>query len=462
MARYIPIGEPANRSEADSIRALRDLLPEHYVVIGNFELQLPNRANTFEYDAVVIGEHGLYAVEVKGWSGEIRGDLRRWHLDWGRVQNPLILIERKAKALRGFVARAVPDLPSDIFCQSVVLLPANALVLLEDPRRDRILKPDQLYDFFVDEARILEFGPGRLLDRELRGRIERALLPLASPATRTPRVGDYEIIGEYDDRGTPYREFVGRHRLLSSRSRVRIKRYVLDPLATPTDQEKQYARALRDMEALTRLDSNPYIASAYEVIRDQEDELNFYLVSEWVGSQSLADYIATGRNHVEDVHRLAVHLLQGVKFMHERGIVHRNLHPGVIYMTGDAGGVPLKITDFDYARVIQLPSIEGTFDEMGTEGYSAPELWRRNDYDHRVDIFSVGAILFELLTGQRLYQSLTEMVNHDSTWATRRELLDDEISRDLLDHLLQSVPERRTQDLTESIRTVEALSAQRG
>ena len=113
MAKYIPIGEPANRSEADSIRALRDLLPEHYVVIGNFELQLPNRTNTFEYDAVVIGEYGLYAVEVKGWSGEIRGDLRRWYLDWGRVQNPLILTERKAKALRSFVSRAIQSRSAD-------------------------------------------------------------------------------------------------------------------------------------------------------------------------------------------------------------------------------------------------------------------------------------------------------------------------------------------------------------
>lgn len=456
MAKYIPIGEPANHSEADSIRALRDQLPEHYVVIGNFELQLPHRVNTFEYDAVVIGEHGLYAVEVKGWSGEIRGDMRRWYLDWGRVQNPLILIERKAKALRSWVSRAVRDLPSEIFCQAVVLLPATAELHVEDSRADRIVTPDRLYDFFVNEERIRELGPGPLLDAELRDRIERALLPLAAPATRTPRIADYEIVGEYDDNDLPYREFVGRHRLLRSRSRVRIKRYALDPLATAADQERQFERALRDMEALTRLDSNPYIASAYEVIRDQEDELNFYLVSEWVGSVSLCDFIEAGHNGADMVRPLAVHLLRAVQFMHERGIVHRNLHPGVIYMTGDHDRVPLKITDFDYARVVQLPSIEGTFDEMGTEGYAAPELWRREEYDHRVDLFSVGAILFELLTSQRLYGSLSEMLHHDSTWERRRELLPDETCRDLLDRLLDADPERRPSDLLEAIALIEA------
>lgn len=455
MAKYIPIGEPANRSEAESIRALRDQLPEHYTVIGNFELHVPNRANTFEYDAVVLGEHGLYAVEIKGWSGEIRGDTRRWYLDWGRVNNPLILTERKAKALRSFVGRAIPDLPPEVYCQSVVILPDSAQLYLEDPRAERILKTHQLYDFFVDEARILEHGPGALLDGELREQIERALLPLVSPASRTPRIADYEILGEYDDNHTPYREFVGRHRLLRSRERVRIKRYVVDPLATPQEQRSQYERALRDTEALTRLGSNPYIASAYEVIRDQEDELNFYLVSEWVGPWSLRDYITQARSIGGEPRSLGAHLLRAVKYMHERGIIHRNLHPGVIYLTENDSSVPLKITDFDHARVEQLPSIEGTFDELGTEGYAAPELWRQNKYDYRVDLFSVGAILYEILSGERLYRTLPDMLNHDVTWTKQRTKIDDVACQDVLDGFLKANPSERLTDIDAAIRIIE-------
>lgn len=462
MAKYIPIGEPANHSEADSIRALRDQLPEHYTVIGNFELQLPNRSNTFEYDAVVIGEHGLYAVEVKGWSGEIRGDIRRWFLDWGRVANPLILTERKAKALRSFVCDNVSDLPREVFCQSVVLLPPTANVCVEDPRAKRILTTERLYDFFVDEDVIREHGPGHLLGGQLREEIERVLLPFAAPASHTPRIADYEIIGEYDQQDhLPYREFVGRHRLLRTRSQVRIKRYTLDPLANAGQRQRQYERALRDMEALTQLGGNPYIAAAYELIRDQEDELNFYLVSEWVGPTSLAEFIAERADGDQkkqiDVRPLAAHLLRAVKFMHERGIVHRNLHPGVIYMTPDGASVPLKITDFDYARVVQLPSIEGSLEQMGTEGYAAPELWQRDDcdYDHRIDLFSVGAILFELLTGQKLYSSVADMLRHDATWERQRALLQDDAIRDLLDNLLIANPDERLSELSEAIERVE-------
>jgi serine/threonine protein kinase len=456
MAKYIPIGEPVNQSEADAIRLLRDSLPEHFIVLGNFELQLPNRANTFEYDAVVIGEYGLYAVEIKGWSGEIRGDARRWYLDWGRVQNPLILTERKAKALRGFVWRSIRELPRNIFCKAVVMLPSGANVMVEDSRAEHIITPDELFDFFVDEDRIREHGPGALLDAALRDQVKQVLLPLASPASQTPRISDYEILGELDIPNVPYREFVGRHRLLQSRSRVRLKRYSLDPLATSSERDREIGRVLRDMEALTALKSNQYIASAFDVIRDQEDELNFYLVSEWVGPKTLSDWIAeqeyTPGPPDQETRRIATHLLRAVDFMHEQGIVHRNLHPGVIYMTRDEDErVPLKLTDFDYARVSQLPSIEGSFDQVGTEGYAAPELLTSDDYDHRVDLFSTGAILYELLTGNRLYETISEMLNPAETWAMRRKALDDEQCLYALDQLLQPDPAKRPADLSDLI-----------
>lgn len=456
MAKYIPVGEPTNQSEADAIRALRDTLPQHFVVIGNFELQLPNRSNTFEFDAVVIGEYGLYAVEIKGWSGGITGDIRRWYLDWGRVQNPFILTERKAKALRSFIWRAVDDLPRDVYCQAVIMLPPNARVEVDDPRTERVLNPATIFDFFVDESRIRAQGPGPLLDDNLRDRIENALLPLASPAAGNPRVADYEIVGELDDDRHPYQEFVGRHRLLRSRSQVRVKKYSLDPLAKPVEQEKHFERIFRDMEALTQLDSNPYIANAYEVIRDQEDELIFYLVSEWVGANTLRDHIArNGAASRTEARRMAAHLLRAVQFMHERGIVHRNLHPEVIYLTDDNRRIPFKIADFDYARVIQLPSIEGNFEEMGTEGYTAPELWRSNDYDHRVDLFSVGAILFEVTTGKPLYDTLNAMLNHEATWQRRRVEVEDGQCREILGALLQTNPDDRPSDLSNFVQAIE-------
>src|SRR5690554_5795213 len=160
MARYIPIGDPANDAEIEGFRFLRSALPDHFVVLGNFDLCLPRRRNSMEFDAVVIGEYGIYAVEIKGWRGPVEGNSRRWSLAWGVVQNPFINLEKKAKALRDFIVRAVPELPSSVFCTPVVFFPRNDVDLyIEDGWPTQRLRPYELWQYFVDEERIETHGP---------------------------------------------------------------------------------------------------------------------------------------------------------------------------------------------------------------------------------------------------------------------------------------------------------------
>jgi tRNA A-37 threonylcarbamoyl transferase component Bud32 len=451
MAKYIPIGEPINQSERDGIRQLRDRLPDHYIVIGNFELQLPRRKNTMEYDAVVVGEWGLYAVEIRGWGGRIRGDIRRWELEWGRVENPFIRIERKAKALRDLLVRSVAGFPDELFCEAVVFLTGDDVdIEINDERNCRLLMPGNVYDFFVDQERLIERGPGPLLDATMRDEIVDAISPLASPRSPLPVIQNFEVETEIPSDSAPYREFLGRHKLLQSRGKVRIKAYSMDPLLPKAEQDAEYNRAVRDMEALTKLEDNTYIARPYELLQDKEDELTFYLVSEWVGPTTLRDYAEQmdyqqlAEADVAEFRQFAKHLLKAVSFMHSRDIIHRNLHPGVIYLTDSASGVPLKIADFDYARVANLRSIAGQISDLGTEGYAAPELWMEDGYDHRVDIFSVGVIMYELFTGRYLYSDLPEMLRHEEVWADKRHHIEDPQLREVLDRLVATDPAQRT------------------
>lgn len=445
MAKYIPIGAPINESEREGIRQLRDELPDHYIVIGNFDLQLPRRTNTLEYDALVVGEWGIFAVEIRGWDGPIYGDIRRWELEWGRVQNPFILIERKAKAIRDLLVRSVPDFPKELFCEAVVFLTGTDVQLhLNDPRTRRLVLPGQLYDFFVDLERLTELGPGPLLDEGLRDQIVNALVPLATPRSSLPVIPNFEILDELATDNTPYREFLGRHRLLKSRGKVRIKAYTMDPLLPQAEQQGEYARALRDMEALIELEDNPYIARAYEMIMERDDEMTVYLVSEWVGKRTLGDYIrALDYSQMtpeiqREMGQIARHLLSAISFMHQRNIIHRNLHPGVVYMRHPASGTSLKIADFDYARVAKLKSITAQLGEFGAEGYVAPELWRAESYDHRVDIFSAGAMLFELFSGRRLFDDMTEIVRHKQLWAKKRQWIEDRTARRHFDKMVST------------------------
>lgn len=452
MAKYIPIGEPINESEREGIRQLRDRLPDHYVVIGNFELQLPRRSNTLEYDAVVVGEWGLYAVELRGWDGLIHGDIRRWELEWGRVQNPFIMIERKAKALRDALVRIVDNFPDELFCEAVVFLTGdNVEVQVNDARNDRLIVSGQVYDFFVDEDRLFTRGPGPLLEQEAREAIVEAIIPLAEPRSPLPNIPHIEVEAELPAENVPYREFIGRHRMLRSRGKVRIKAYSLDPLLPKEEQDAEYTRALRDMEALTELEDNPYVARPYEMIQDREDALTFYLVSEWVGPSTLREYIEqTDYEALDEYERRRMrgyskYLLEALAYMHGRDIIHRNLHPGVVYLTNSRSGVPLKVADFDYARVAYLKSIAGQISDLGTEGYAAPELWMDDGYDHRVDIFSAGVILFELFAGCHLYADLPEMLRHQEVWADKRDWIADAQLREMLDKMVSDDPDARTQ-----------------
>ncbi|MFB6263195.1 MAG: NERD domain-containing protein kinase family protein [Bradymonadaceae bacterium] len=462
MADYCRIGTPVNEAERQGFRQLRDRLPEHFTVIGNFELKLPNRANALEYDAVVIGEWGLYCVEIKGWEGEITGDRRCWELEWGNVENPFIHIEKKSKALRDFLRQEVESFPDELFCEPVVFLPREgARVDIDDPREDHLVRGDHLWDFFV--GRHVDGGPGVLREDEQREGIRDVILPQAEPGSTLPELQNYVVEREIDGNDSPYREFLGRHRFLETRGKVRIKAYEFDPLASTGEREETLGRVVRDLEALSELEDNEYVAQPYDAFRDLDDPRTFYLISEWIGERTLDDVIAElefERRLEPSVRRrqlrYGIELLRAVDVVHAAGIVHRNLHPGAVYLTGgDEESVPLQVTDFDYARMSELQSISGELSSMGNERYSAPELWKGEDHDARADVFSAGTVLFELLTGEPLFGDVAELMDHRQTWQRKQERLADDLLRSCLDRMLTVPAEDRLTDLSEAIQVLQ-------
>ncbi len=467
MAEYIRVGTPANASEKLGIRQLRDELPDHYVVIGNFELQLPQRTNTLEYDAVVLGEWAVYAVEIKGWGGTITGNMSKWHLEWGRVDNPFILTETKAKALRDLLVQNVEEFPDELFCESVVFLPREDVRTdIDDPRNERLVHRGSVWEFFV--GRHVDDGPGRLRDESLREAIRETIVPRAEPGPTAPRIPNYVVDEEIERDEYPYREYIGRHRMLKTRGKVRIKAYAMDPLMPKSERQEQFAQALRDLEVLGCLDDNPYVARAYDMFRDDDDELIFYLVSEWVGPTTLSDYIrqapygpeaepADRRRRL----RYAYHLARAIEAVHAEGVVHRNINPDVIYITSHHGGeeaddeVPLQIADFDYARMSRLQSIAGGVSAIGTEGYVAPEIWSGESHDRRVDIFSLGIVLYELFTGEGLFDGISEILEYRKVWKRTRNNIADEAIREMLDAMLIGDPDDRLADIGQVVEVLE-------
>ena len=157
----------------------------------------------------------------------------------------------------------------------------------------------------------------------------------------------------------------------------------------------------REALACSRL-AHPSIATVFDF--DTQDGSDF-LVTEYVGGQTLHEMIASGPLREEDVLHLGRQLAEGLSTAHEHGIVHRDIKPGNLRLTSDGR---LKILDFGLARPMKVissdtptdPSSSSDVAIAGTLAYMAPEQLRGQAADPRSDIYSAGVVLYEMLTGR--------------------------------------------------------------
>ncbi len=131
------------------------------------------------------------------------------------------------------------------------------------------------------------------------------------------------------------------------------------------------------------------------------------LVMEYVDGPTLEELLEGGRLTQPQVEDLATGLLAGVAAAHRHGLVHRDLKPGNILLAIQDGVPVPKIADFGLAKALGPGTGEGLTRSgvmMGTPGYAAPEqTWDASQVDERADVFALGAILYELATGQRAF-----------------------------------------------------------
>ena len=135
-----------------------------------------------------------------------------------------------------------------------------------------------------------------------------------------------------------------------------------------------------------------------------------YIVSELLEGGTLREKLADGGMRERKALDYAIQIARGLAAAHERGIVHRDLKPDNIYITNDGR---VKILDFGLAKLSETPAtdVDATRDlatqagvVMGTVGYMSPEQVRGKPADARSDIFSFGAVLYEMLAGRRAFR----------------------------------------------------------
>ena len=154
-------------------------------------------------------------------------------------------------------------------------------------------------------------------------------------------------------------------------------------------------RFAAEAEAAGRL-IHSNIVAVYEF--NQEDTEKPFIVMEYVNGHSLKQLLDSNRRFgTDEVVRILEQLLDAIGFSHSKGIVHRDIKPSNIIITDEG---KIKIMDFGIAHR-DTSDLTQMGDVMGTLGYMSPEQMQGQVIDNRTDIFSVGVILFELLTGEK-------------------------------------------------------------
>jgi serine/threonine protein kinase/Tfp pilus assembly protein PilF len=225
------------------------------------------------------------------------------------------------------------------------------------------------------------------------------------------------------------------------------------------------ARLEREARLLALL-SHPNIAAIYE--RIDETEGCTYLILEYVPGPTLADRIAGGSLGLEEALSVACQTAGALAAAHEHGIIHRDLKPGNIKITPEG---EVKVLDFGLGKAIQEAKSQGqqsTITEpgrvMGTPAYMSPEQTAGDPVDHRTDIWSLGVVVYEMLTGTLPFQGNTQQALTHSILQGEPECLT-RLRRDApmdLERMLSRMMQKDLLKRPESMKTVvEELQAMR-
>ena len=272
------------------------------------------------------------------------------------------------------------------------------------------------------------------------------------------KAGRYEITGEVGRgaMGVVYRAndpFIGRT--------VAVKTLQLSEQGTGLTREELLNRFQTEARAAGLL-THPNIVVVYDA---GEEEGLFFITMELVEGKSLQALLDAGQLFpLPRVFRIMEQACSALQFAHDRNIVHRDIKPANLMLTPDD---TVKVTDFGTAKILQFGTVNQTAHVMGTPSYMSPEQVKGKVVDGRSDIFSLGVLLYEMVTGEKPFpgQTITtviyKIVNEEPV-APRQ--LDPSIHPGLNAIILKALakePSQRYQhcrDLMEDLRNYRSLS----
>jgi serine/threonine protein kinase len=235
------------------------------------------------------------------------------------------------------------------------------------------------------------------------------------------------------------------------------------------DRLRRFEQEARAAAAL----NHPNILSVYQM---SSHDGTPYLVSELLDGSTLRDQLLRGQVPIRKAMDYAIQTARGLAAAHDKGIVHRDLKPENLFVTKDGR---IKILDFGLAKLAQQPFASdagiATLAEatepgvvLGTVGYMSPEQVRGDAADNRTDLFSLGAILYELLTGKRAFhkptsaETMSAILKEDPPSTSQIAPSTPPAVQRVVQRCLEKAPEQRFQSASDLAFALEALSDSTG
>ncbi len=277
-----------------------------------------------------------------------------------------------------------------------------------------------------------------------------------SPALIGRKIAHYEVLAKIGEGG------MGEvYRARDTRLGREVALKVLPP-AFAKDPER-LARFRREAKLLASL-QHTHIAALHGL---EEVGSEVFLAMELVEGEDLSARLTRGPLDLDDALELARHFAEGLEAAHEQNIVHRDLKPANLKITPDG---QLKILDFGLARAYlgdggegedleQSPTITAALTAqgmiLGTAAYMSPEQARGRRVDQRTDIWAFGAILFEMVSGQRVFtgetisDTMAAVLRADPPWEALPADIPSGVRR-LIERCLERDARRRLRDIGEA------------
>ena len=227
--------------------------------------------------------------------------------------------------------------------------------------------------------------------------------------TAGSRLGPYEIVAPIGAGG------MGEvYRAQDTRLERTVAVKVLPAHMSASAESRQ--RFEREAKTISQL-SHPHICALYDVGSEGETE---YLVMEYLEGETLGDRLGKGAMPLEQTLRYGVEIADALDKAHRQGIVHRDLKPGNVMITKSG----VKLLDFGLAKAMapaaqqsgltSLPTVAGAANLtqagtiLGTFQYMSPEQLEGKEADARTDIFALGAVLYEMVTGSKAFSGTSQ------------------------------------------------------